>query len=251
MPGEQYRRDLEDQLKSRRFKDAFKTLTEEHEIFDCYPSVDALCVLIKPGNKNYRDKNEMMRILLKALHEDDTVYPLVNVLFWESLERLRRRYAAIVADPEELFGRIQWYFYQAVMGHDPDRSSEKIDVNIFLNTKKKTVAWVDSVIKEREAVKELGALERAGLDAGDLGESQVPPEEMESYLLGMVYRDIITEMQYDLIVETLVYRRMNQREWAEKRGVSYNTVRNLRYRAEMAIMEHKRKKKSVEGEAFT
>ena len=80
---------------------------------------------------------------------------------------------------------------------------------------------------------------------GDLFASKIYPEEMEAYLLEMVYRKVITETQYDLLLETLVYRRMNQREWAERKGLCYNTVRNLRYRAQVAMRGYEGEK--IEG----
>lgn len=183
-----------------------------------------------------------MTILLRELHTSKVIYPLINILFWDSLQRLYHRYCASVADQEELFSRIWWDFYQSVVSHDLGRLPRKIDVNIFLNTKKRIVGWIRDDVRQREGMEELSESYRAGFALGDLFASKIHPEEMEAYLLEMVYRKVITETQYDLLLETLVYKRMNQREWAERKGLCYNTVRNLRYRAQVAIRENERER---------
>lgn len=242
---QRYRRDLESQLNSRECQEAFERLKSEHPIFNLYPTVESLCELLKAGNKNYVHKDEVMTILLKELHRSNAIYHLINMMFWESLHRLYRQRKFRVAEPEDLFNEIQWDFYRTVISHNLERFPRKIDVNIFLNTKKKVIAWEKKNIRYKEALRELEDLHKAGISPADLEESRVYPEEMKAYLLDMVYRKVITETQYDLILETLVYKRMNQREWAEKRGIPYNTVRSLRYRAEMAVkqFEEERQKK--------
>ena len=235
MLEETYRHDLEQQLKSPEFREAFERLRREHVIFEKYPTVESLCALINPNNKTYAHKDEVMTALLNELGANNIIYPLINMVFWDSLMGLYRRYRLRVANQEELFSRIQWNFYQSVIAHDVGRLPEKIVVNIFLNTKKRIVAWQTENIRERKRKRELVDLYKAGIEPGALAESPVHPEEKQTYLLEMVYRKIITKTQYDLILETLVYKQMNQRVWAELRGIPYNTVRNLRYRAEMAI----------------
>jgi len=74
----------------------------------------------------------------------------------------------------------------------------------------------------------------------DVQESEVFPEQMEAYLLELLYRCVVSETQYDLLMETKVYRRMSQREWAASRGVPPATVRSWRHRAEQAIREHEK-----------
>jgi len=63
---------------------------------------------------------------------------------------------------------------------------------------------------------------------------------MEAYLLELVYRGVINEKQYDLLLETKVYKRMSQNEWAEARGVAHATVRSWHHRAEMAIRKYEK-----------
>ena len=64
---------------------------------------------------------------------------------------------------------------------------------------------------------------------------------MVEYLLDLVYRKVITEQQYDLLLETRVYKRMDLQEWAESRGLVYATVRRWAFRAEQAIRGHEKK----------
>lgn len=242
---QRYKRELEAEVDSEECRRAFERLRQEHPIFDRYPTVEALRSLLSPNNKNYTDKDEVMAILLRELRRGNAIYPLVNLVFWDSLYRLYRQRRSRVDDYEELFSRIQWDFYQTFMSHDLERLPRKIDVNIFLNTKKKIIAWEKENIRHEEASRDVENHSRMGLSLADVEKTPVHPEEMEAYLLNMVYRDVVTETQYDLIIETLVYKRMNQREWAEKRGLNYHTARNLRTRAEKAIrqFEKERRKK--------
>ncbi len=240
---QRYRHELELQLNLRECKEAFERVKNEHPIFNLYPTVESLCNLLKPGNKNYAHKDEVMAILLTELHRGNAIYPLINIMFWDSLYRLYYQRWFRVADPEALFNEIQWDFYHSVINHNLDRLPRKIDVNIFLNTKKKVIAWEKENLRYKEALNGLVDLCKTGLSPNDLEESRVYPEEMEAYLLDMVYRKIITKIQYDLILETRVYKRMNQREWAEKRGIPYNTVRSLRSRAQMAIKRFEKKRR--------
>jgi len=148
---QKYRRELELQVNSRECKEAFERLKSEHPIFNLYPTVESLCNLLKPGNKNYAHKDEVMAILLTELKRSNAIYPLINMMFWESLYRLYRQRKFRVAEPEELFNEIQWDFYRSVISHNLERLPRKIDVNIFLNTKKKVIAWEKENIRYKEA----------------------------------------------------------------------------------------------------
>ena len=71
---------------------------------------------------------------------------------------------------------------------------------------------------------------------------------MNSYLLEMFYMGVISAMQLDLILETLVYKRMGQKEWAEKKGIPHSTVRTLKHRAEIAIRQFEAKRQKEKAE---
>ena len=57
---------------------------------------------------------------------------------------------------------------------------------------------------------------------------------------GYVYQKVINGTQHDLLLETAVYRRMTEKEWAASRGVAYATARNSGHRAEAAIQEYEK-----------
>jgi len=61
---------------------------------------------------------------------------------------------------------------------------------------------------------------------------------LASFRPGYVYQKVINETQYDLLLETAVYRRMTEKEWAKARGVKYAKARSWGHRAEMAIQEY-------------
>lgn len=95
--------------------------------------------------------------------------------------------------------------------------------------------WEQENLRYKDALKELEDLCEEGISPEDLDELNVHPEEMEAYLLDMVYLKVITDTQYELILETLVYKRLHPREWAEKKGMPYTTARTLKHRAEIAL----------------
>jgi len=51
---------------------------------------------------------------------------------------------------------------------------------------------------------------------------------------------VIDQNEYDLLIETDVYGRMTQKEWARARGLAYATVRSWHHRAETAIERYER-----------
>lgn len=243
---QKYRKVLESQLSSRECKEAFEGLKSEYSIFDLYPTVEFLCHLFKPKG-NYAHKDEIMSILITELRRNRAIFPLIQIIFWNSLSRLHYQRQFRVAEPKELFSTIQDVFFQSLMDYNLEQLPKKVDINIFFNTKKGIIKWEKKNLCDKEKAKRLiEDYSKDGLSPSDLCKSKVYPEQMEDFLLDKVYRGIITDTQYDLILETLVYKRMNQREWAEQKGMSYHTVRNLRYRAEVAIRGYEEKRRKEE-----
>jgi len=263
---EWYQRVLERQVNSGQCMEVFEKIRSECPIFNFYPTVESLCNLFKPGNKNYSHKDIVMVILLREFHRDKVIYPLINLTFWNSLYSLycQRRFRN--SDLTELFTKIQEGFYQALMSHDLERLPQKVDVNIILNVKKRIIAWEGKNLGNTQEQRELegickelyterlkakktwgGIIEEVNairqITPFDFWESNIYPEEMESFLLDKVYKKIISEIQYDLLRETLVFKRMSQKEWADKKGISEGTVRSLRFRAKMAIIDFIEKNK--------
>ena len=250
MFDKRYKKELEQQLNSGECKEAFGKLKSKYSIFDFYPTIETLRELFKSDNKNYTHKDKVMSIFLAELHGNKAIYPLINIIFWEYLCWLYCKKRTQVANPEELFNKIQEEFYFSIINHDVERLPNKININILFNTRKKIIAWQKENSLYKKALGEFEDLNKVGLSPFDLAKSKIYPEQMEEYLLDKVYQGIITETQYDLILETLVYKRMNQREWAKERDISYNTTRNLRYRAEMAIKSFEQKQRELKKSNF-
>lgn len=231
----QYRSNLEDELKGRKFEQALERLKATHVIFRKYPAIEDLKTLAQAGNRNYTDKDDVLTILLKELKESNTVYSLINIMFWDSLIRLYWQRKSRIDDHEELFNRIQLDFYHTVRSHNLECLPRKIDVNIFLNTKKKVIAWEKEKVRQDKALRELESLGKVGLSLADLEATIFQPEELALYLLDKVYRKVISEPQYDLLIETQVYKRMSPQEWALKKGIPHATARIFKHRAEKAL----------------
>ena len=231
-------------LQSHKFNQAFQNLKANNPVFKLYPTNDALCELLKPGNKEYTHKDEVMSAFLKELRRSRDIYPLINIMFWGSLYRFYCQRRVRVSDPEDLFIIIQCEFYESLINHNIERLPRKIDVNVFYNTKKRVTSWEKENILYNNAIKEYEGLCKDGYSPVDMEESVFYPEEMNSYLLEMFYMGVISAMQLDLILETLVYKRMGQKEWAEKKGIPYSTVRTLKHRAEKAIRQFEGKRQN-------
>ena len=238
-----YRKEIELQVDAEECRNAFEKLKSGHSIFNLYSTVKSLRELFKSNNKNYAHKDEVMVIFLTELHRNKAIFPLINIMLWNNLYWLYCRHFKRVTDPEELFNRIQEEFYHCLINHNLERLPKKVNMNILFNTRKKIIAWEEEKLRYEKELKEFDNLSELGLSPFDLAKSQVYPEQMEEYLLDMVYRKIITEIQYDLILETQVYKKMNQKEWALKRGIPHSTVRTLIFRAKVAMRRYEEERK--------
>ncbi len=238
----QYRRDLEAQLQRRDLRQEIEWLRETYPVFEKYASIEDLAALVRPGNPAYADKDAVLGILVARIQtgRHRTLFPLLNLVFWDSLMRIFRRKRRACANPDDLFSRIQADFFHVAITYPLDRRPRKIDVNLVLDTKKKVTAWQRDEAKYRQSHEYLGPGHEACTALADLQESEIFPEEMEAYLLDLVYRKVINQNQYDLLLETEVYKRMTQKEWAEARVVKHTTARSWRHRAEMATQEYER-----------
>ena len=234
----QFRRDLEAQVRTQAFETRMEKMRVDCPAMAKYSSIAALVVLVEQGNPEYEEKDAVLHALIAEVRKAPTLFPILNLMFWDRMVGLfewRRRNAVNRA---ELFGRIQAEFFDVVTTYPLDRRPRKIDVNILLDTKNRVIVW-----QQRESAREEHH-ECLPIDEGevcrrlaDFQESEVFPEEMEAYLLAFVRLCIIDERQYDLLVETNVHKRMTQKEWAEARGVGYDLARQLHHRAERAIKE--------------
>ena len=219
--GEPLQRDLENALKTEEFKKAFEELKAGKDVFGKYPTVEALCALADPGHTDYERKDAVFAAILAGIRKDKALYPLIHRMLWDSLDRLFLLAMKSDADPEEVFAKIHAEFYLLVTAYPEERCSRKIDVNLILGTRKKISRWQGREGKRRAQCGWLPQERIGGLPISALRESAVFPEEMVEYLLDLVYRKVITEQQYDLLLETKVYRRMDLREWAKSRGLGY------------------------------
>jgi hypothetical protein len=254
---ELYRLQLEAQLQLQDVKQAIERVRNSHEVFRKYITVEDLVNLGRWGNQNYEDKDTVLATLLVELKRETTLFPLLNLMFWRSLVRLFYSKKRSVPDAyeDDLFIRIQTEFFHVAASYPLDRRPRKIDVNLILDTKKKVTRWQREEALYHEQHEEWDPAheefvqpheERPSL--ADLQVSDVFPEEMETYLLDLVYRKVINDRQYDLLLGTQVYRRMTQKEWAEARGFAYATVRSWHFRAETAIRKFEKARHKHEQE---
>lgn len=261
---EQYLGQLDAQTERADVKKVVADLRKAHPVFAKYPTIEDLIDLGRPGIRNYEDVDAVLAILLAELKRETTLFPLLNLLFWKSLVRLfySKKRSVPDEDEDDLFIRIQTEFFHVAIAYPLERRPRKIDVNLILDTKKKITQWQREEAIYRDLHEEwvekhkvcVGQREdwvspyAERMSLGDYHVTVIFPEEMEEYLLDLVYRKIINERQYDLILETQVYRRMTQKEWAEARGFTYATVRSWHFRAETAIRKYEKARRKREQE---
>ncbi|MFO7957095.1 MAG: hypothetical protein R6X33_08320 [Candidatus Brocadiia bacterium] len=235
----EYRRALEAQVGSKEVEDEMKQLRERSEALARYPTVQDLEQLINDEGKNYEDKDAVLAVILARVKQGATLFPVLNLMFLTRLAGMYQKSRRAWADDEELFGRVQTEFYRVAVAYPLDRRPRKIDVNLLLDTRSKVNAWLRREGKRRELHEGLGPEAETGLRPTDIQERAAAGAEMEAYLLGLLRAGIIDEQQYDLLLETAVYRRMTQKEWAEAHGVAPATARSWRHRAWNSIREFK------------
>lgn len=233
----QLRLDLDHALDCQKTRDALDSVRRRERVFERYPTLDDLRDLFRISDHRYDDKDAVLIALLEEARRDDAIFPVIQDLFWHSLVDIYRGRRRTLVDAEERWSRLIWEFYRVVRTHHLVRRPTKIFANIHLDTMKAMCRWDAAEARERGALAELAVLRSAGLSPDDL-DSTIHTNEVEMVLDDLVLLSIVSDIQRDLILETLVHRRMNQREWAESRGISYNTVRSLRSRAESAIRQH-------------
>jgi len=240
----QYLRALEEELKNPCLQNRMKQIRMQHPVFNQYPSIKDLADLIQADQQRYVDKDEILRVLIEEAQKDTTIFPLLNYMFWDSLMRLFNRKQRNVSCPDDLFSNIQVEFFHVVHTYSLLRRPRKIDVNLILDTKKRITKWQRDEIAQGQEVSGLDTPYRDdGIRTKDYWESDIHPKEMEGYLLDLACQRVITQLQLDLILVTRVHKRQTQQEWAELNGMSYNTVKNLRYRAETAIRKYSSRRK--------
>lgn len=245
---ERFRIQLEAQLEREDFKKLVVETRESHPVFTRYPALEDLVNLCRPGARNYEDKDLVLAILLAELKRKTKSFPLLLLMFWDSMIRLYYGMRRSVSDEDELFSRIQVEFFHTAVAYPLDRRPRKIDVNLFLDTKKKVTRWQREEAYYHEQHEEFGPVHEDRPSLAELQVSETFPEEMETCLLELVYRKVINERQYALLLETEVYKRVTQKEWAEARGFAYATVRSWHYRAVMAIRKYVKVQRDREKE---
>lgn len=236
--GGPLRRDLEAALTTDEFRKAFEELKTKDEVFGRYPTVEALLDLCQPGAPDPEGRDRVLGAILRALKDGNAIFPLLHLMFWRSLEALYRRLARRTLDPESLFEMLQWEFFQVVKRHDPDRQPGKIDVHLFLNTKKRILQWERGNHRERQNLGKIMELERAGLPWKGMEEVQIPPEDLEAFLLDLLQRGILNALEHDLLLQTSVYRRTTLKRWARAKKMASSTACELRQKVFRVIQEH-------------
>ena len=122
------------------------TMVSEHEVFISYPTIEDLIRLARAGDGDYVKKDEVFGILLKDLKQRMVLFPLLNLMLWESLLRIFHTYREAVVSLDELFVQVQLFFFQTAIEYPLERRPRKMDVNLVLDTRKKVVQWMNKVI---------------------------------------------------------------------------------------------------------
>ena len=243
-------RELEIELQRTEVKQAIDRVRRSHSVFGKYPTVEDLIDLGRPGTRNYEDKDAVLAILLSEMKRETTLFPLLNLMFWESLARLfyTKRKRVPEWQHEELYARVQADFFHTAVSYPLERRPRKIDVNLILDTKKKVTRWQREEVLYGEQHEEFVPAHEGRASLAELQVSEIFPEEMETYLLDLLYRGVINDRQYDLLLETDVYKHMTQKVWAATRGYAYATVRSWHFRAEAAIWKYEQARREREQE---
>ncbi|MBI4229995.1 MAG: hypothetical protein HY608_04085 [Planctomycetes bacterium] len=206
-------------------------------IFEKYPTPEALIALCRPGGPDREGCDLALGAILRAMRSGNALFPLIHLMLWESLARLFRRLRKRISDQEELFERIQWEFFQQVTRHDPDRLPGKIDVILFLNTKREVIRW-ERGETERRAIMEEAAVTFSTVVHDDPVEPEPPFIRAGSFLAELVAAGVIREVERDVLLATDVQGGIDLTEWAVRRGMKFQTAASLRRRAREAIREY-------------
>ena len=237
-----YRRWLEAKLQWQKVKREVERLRAEHAVFRQYPTIEDLINLGRRGAPDYEQKDEVLAILLAGIKRNPTLFPLLNLMLWESLVRLLNIKG--VTDREELFSRMTTEFCQTAMSYSIENRPRKIDVNLILDTKKKLIRWRNDEIEYHQV-----RLPRERDRRLAEWQESIFPEDMEACLSDLAFRGVINGNQLDLILEVDIHKRSSEKQWAADRGVAYATVRSWRFRAVEAIQKDVRAQRERQQQA--
>ncbi len=247
----QCRRDLEAQLQRRDVRQRIERLRETYAVFEEYNSVEELVALVGPGNQTYTDKEAVLRALLLEIRREaeakrePRLFPLLSMVFWASLCDIFWRKVRSCPDPDDLLSRVRAGFYEVAVTYPLHRPGS-IGGNLYWDTWKSITAWQREEAVYRKHHQRLEPADEPHVVLGDPREAEVHPEDMEYHLLGYVFKKVINETQYDLLLETKVYRRMTEKEWAKARDANYTTARSWCHRAEQAIQAYEDARRRTE-----
>ena len=231
-------------------KQAIDRLRRSQSIFAKYPTTEDLIDLGRPGRRDYEDKDAILTALLSEMKRETTLFPLLNLMFWKSLACLyyRKRRKVPWWQHDELMARVQFDFFRTAIAYPLERRPQKIDANLIFDTMKKVTRWQGEEVLYDQQHEEFVPAHEGRPSFVELQVSEIFPEEMETYLLDLLYRGVINDRQYDLLLETDVYKRMTQKVWAATRGFAYATVRSWHFRAEAAIRKYEQARREREQE---
>ena len=224
----------------------FKCLQETHPVFKRYRTLEEIQQLCSIGNKQYLDQNKILGILVTTYHSQPQIFPLLNLIFWELLLRLYnhwKNYWPTRNDLQEFFQVIQTSFLETLSRYYPQKPYCKVGVNIYLNTKNRVYRWRGKLMRRKELSNHLAGDLPGAADVSRIESQGTSPEEIDAHLLKCMYQGVISKKQYEVLVETVIFKRMNLKQWAEQTKTSSSQVRSLKKRAIKYLLLYQNEKK--------
>lgn len=199
-------------------------------------------MLMHDGSTGVQDKEEILRAILTAhaQNQDSRWRTVLLAMFWPGLDSLHGQKLAWDEDPEELWQNIVWTFLQVVCRIDlakrPDRLIQKLinDTIHRLHDEYRRI-WRRAKFETLVDTEDLDEIptESGGIDFDLLDQRDRQEREIER-LRKHMEEGRISEADFLLLVGTRVYGKL-VREYAREVGLSFQTAKKRRLRAEARI----------------
>lgn len=255
---EAVRNHLEQQVESQRFASRFDQIKGRHRALSEFSSVGELRTRLCDHSTSYVITDGVLLALIQEYQQqrDSDALALLHLLVFPSLDHIFNSKRSAEADIDLLWGEVEWAFLQAVLDYPVNRRRGRVAANLQLDTLLRVCRWQRAEVRAQEASARLAQYldtwqeDLALLGAGVLALVGTPPKaaikptfaraearRAKGFLMRLVDQGIITEIDLRLLVEVHLQGR-KVRHIADDLGLTYETARKRKQRAEAAIRKH-------------
>lgn len=237
-------------LHSLHFKRFYSKLQSQYKILGTFTdAVDLLDWLHDPTIIDTEKKDSVLLTLVSEQQKipQDCLQTLLCLSLWPGLDHLFNRFKSFSSEPEELWGELQWAFFQVIASYPTQRRIHNVAGQILLDVKKQLYRNHINAQKEKAAQQRLAEIylanekdiETGSISIYDLTEAHdsynPTPLDDEEIALGkslfqkLTQQNIISDADAELLILT-VLKEIPIRDAAQILNISYDAAKKRKQR---------------------